>query len=346
MRRLFLLMMVIALVVTPARAMELTAPEAPDSVSDIMPDNPDSFGEGFWQLLKAAIGKLKPDLAEAGRVNLSLTAAVLLIALLNPMVGAGKKTAEFVCTVSISLILLVPTRSMINLAVETIRQMCDYSKLLLPVMTTALAAQGGMRKSAALYGATAAINTVVSAVVSGLLIPMVYIYLVLSMANSAAGEDSLKKLRDFVKWLTVWALKLCLYGFTGFMGFTGVVSGSTDAAALKATKMAISGGVPVIGGILSEASEAVLVSAGIAKNAAGVYGILAIVAIVLHPFLTIAVQHLLLKLTHAVCGVFASNQASDLIQNFSEAMGMLLAMTGTVCILFLISTVCFMKGVA
>ena len=338
-------MMVIALVVTPARAMELTAPEAPDSVSDIMPDNPDSFGEGFWQLLKAAIGKLKPDLAEAGRVNLSLSAAVLLIALLNPIVGAGKKTAEFVCTVSISLILLVPTRSMINLAVETIRQMCDYSKLLLPVMTTALAAQGGMGKSAALYGATAAINTAVSAVVSGLLIPMVYIYLVLSMANSAAGEDSLKKLRDFVKWLISWTLKTVLTVFTAYISLTGVVSGTTDALTLKATKMTISSVVPVVGGILSDASEAVLISTAVMKNAAGIYGILAVLSVFLSPFLKIGSHYIVFKVTAALCGIYGPKQATDLIDDFSAAMGFLLAMTGAVCLMLLISTVCFMRGI-
>ena len=74
-------------------------------------------------------------------------------------------------------------------------------------------------------------------------------------------------------------MKIVLYAFTGYIGFTGVVSGTTDAMAMKAAKLTISGAVPVVGGILSDASEAVLVSAGIMKNAAGVYGILAVLAI-------------------------------------------------------------------
>jgi stage III sporulation protein AE len=173
---------------------------------------------------------------------------------------------------------------------------------------------------------------------------MVYVFLVLVIANSALGEDLLKKLRDFLKWLVSWFLKTILYVFTGYIAVTGVVSGTTDQAALKATKLTISGVVPVVGGILSDASEAVLVSAGLVKSAVGVYGMIAIAAIAITPFLQIAVQYLLLKLTAAVCGIFGNKRSSELIGDFSAAMGLLLAMTGTVCLLLLISTVCFMKG--
>ena len=128
------------------------------------------------------------------------------------------------------------------------------------------------------------------------------------------------------------------------MSITGVVSGTTDAAVLKTTKVTISSVVPVVGGILSDASEAVLVSAGLMKNAAGIYGIFAVLAVFLLPFLRVGVQYLLLKFTAAVCSIFAPKSITELIGDFSTAMGLLLAMTGSVCLLQLISTVCFMKG--
>lgn len=208
-----------------------------------------------------------------------------------------------------------------------------------------MAAQGGTTGSAALYAGTALFDTVLSTAITGLIVPMIYIFLCLAVANSAIGEDVLKKLRDFVKWLMTWCLKIILYVFTGYIGITGVVSGTTDAAALKAAKITISSVVPVVGNILSDASEAVLVSAGVMKSAAGIYGLLAILALWIEPFLRIGVQYLLLKISAAVCGVFGNKETTALIQDFSGAMGMLLAMTGTVCLLLLISTVCFMKGV-
>jgi hypothetical protein len=125
----------------------------------------------------------------------------------------------------------------------------------------------------------------------------------------------------------------------------GMGGGSADAAALKAAKLTISGAVPVVGGILSDASEAVLVSTPLVKNTAGIYGILAILALCMGPFLKIGAHYLMLKLTHAVTATIGSKELNSLIGGFSTAMGLLLAMTGSVCLLLLISTVCFMKGI-
>ena len=73
---------------------------------------------------------------------------------------------------------------------------------------------------------------------------------------------------------------------------------------------------------------------------------LAILAVCFEPFALIGIQYLLLKLTAAICSVFATKQATELISDFSDAMGMLLAITGTICLMLLICTVCFMKGVS
>ena len=174
---------------------------------------------------------------------------------------------------------------------------------------------------------------------------MVYIFLALCTVGGAIGADIMKKFRDSVKWLMTWVLKTVLYVFTGFIGITGVISGTTDAAALKAAKLTISGMVPVVGGILSDASEAILVSAGTIKNAVGLYGLFAIGAIWIGPFVKIGVHYLLLRITGILCSIFGGKSMSDLIQDYASAMGMLLGMTGAVCLMFLISLICFMKGV-
>lgn len=346
MKAVLLLILVISLTAQPAYAAELTAPTVPEAGADVMPEKADTFGEGVWELFKAAVGLIRPDLKEAAGVCLGVVVVVLLVSVVQTFPGGTKDTADLVGTVAIGAILLQNANSLIHLGAETVAELSEYGKLLLPVMTAAMAAQGGITGSAALYTGTALFNSVLGALITSLLVPMIYIFLALAAANSALGEDILKKLRDFIKWLMVWCLKIILYVFTGYMGITGVVSGTTDAATLKAAKLTISGMVPVVGGILSDASEAVLVSAGVVKNSAGIYGMLAILSVCIGPFLQIGMHYLLLKSTAAICSVFGSKRTTGLIGDFSTAMGLLLAMTGSICLLLLISTVCFLKGVA
>lgn len=325
--------------------LQITAPTVPASGAELMPDQTESFGEGLWQLIRNALESIHPDLAEAAGISMGIIAVILLVSIVQMIPGNSTKTPEFVGAVAIGTILLQSTNSLIHLGIHTIEELSSYGKLLLPVMTSALAAQGGVTASTALYAGTALFSSVLTSILIHLMRPMVYIYLILSVANAALGEELLKKMAGFVKWLSTWILKIILYVFTGYMSITGVISGTTDAAALKAAKLTISGVVPVVGGILSDASEAVLVSAGVVRNAAGIYGILAILAVFVAPFLRIGCHYLIIRFTGAVCAVFGVKRCTDLVSDFSSAMGLMLAMTGSVCLLQLISTVCFLRGV-
>ena len=343
MRGIFVLILILSMAI-PVSAAELSAPAAPSEALELMPVETDNFAQGLLHVVKEAIRYLEPSLADASGFCGSLIAVSLLVSLLGAMPGASKTLVETAGTVCVGVLLLKPSNSMIHLGSQTVTTISEYGKLLLPVMATAVAAQGGVTTSAALYTGTAVFDTLLSSAISDLLTPLIYIYLCLSVANSAVGEDPLQQIRNLTKWIMTWGLKIILYIFTGYMGITGVISGTTDAAALKATKLTLSGMVPVVGGILSDASEAVLVGAGVVKNGIGIYGTMAIIAIVIGPFLRIGVQYLLLKATAAVCAVFGTKKITALAQDFASAMGILLAMTGSCCLLFLIGIVCFMKG--
>lgn len=343
---IFGLLLPLLFLAVPASALEIEAPLVPDTGRRWMPENTQSLQEGLRELLQKVLAEIRPDIPEASKVCLGILATVLLISMLQSLSSPVKKTADAVGAVAIASLLLMNTQSMIHLASETVQQIGDYGKLLLPVMTAALAAQGGITASAALYAGTAVFMALLGSLMGNVLVPGIYLYLTLVTGSSATGENMLKKVADTLKSLFGWILKTLLMVFTTYLSLTGVVSGTTDAAALKAAKVTMSSFVPVVGGILSEASEAVLVSAGLMKNAAGIYGILAVLALFLYPFLQIALHYLFLKLTAAVCSVFGSTGMSNLIDAFSSAMGQLLGMTGSACVMVLISTVCYLKGVS
>ncbi len=345
MKRFVLIWFVLIMVAVPVDALELTAPTVPSFAQDYMPSEPENLTEGIRQVIKEALSRIRPDIKEACRVCLGIVGAVMTVSLLRTMPAKVEKSTDLAGAVGVSVLFLSAAGALIDLGTESVFQISEYGKLLLPAMSAALAAQGGITGSAALYSVTALFDAILASLISRLLIPLLYLFLALSVSHSAVGEDLLKRMRDGIKWLMTWLLKTVLYVFTGFISITGVVSGPTDAAALKAAKLTISGFVPIVGGILSDASEAVLVSAGAVKNAIGLYGLFAVVAIWIGPFLRIAAHYLLLRFTGSVCAIFGSKRITDLIHDFATAMGFLLAMTGSVCLMLLISTVCFMRGV-
>ena len=346
MKRITTVLILLCILAQPVNAVDFTAPQAPDDALELIPGETSSFGEDLWFVIQSALGAVMPQATACAGICISLFAVVMLISLLQIVPGKNESVIHLAGVLSVAVLLLRQTNTMISVAAETVSELSAYGKLLLPVMTAALASQGGVSSSAALYAGTAVFDAILTGGISKVLVPMVYIYLVMATASAATGERALGAIRDFLKWLVTWCLKIILYIFTGYMSITGVVSGSVDAATAKAAKLTMSGMVPVVGGILSDASDAVIISAGMMKNAVGVYGVIALIAIWIAPFLRIGIQYLLLKLTAALCEIFDVKPVNELIKAFSSAMGLLLGMTGTVCVLQLISTVCFMKGVS
>ncbi len=346
MRRWILLLFAALIFIMPICAEEFAPPSVPESGEKYMPDDTQSFGEGLWYVIRQAVKEILPSIAKGAGICTGIVAVMMLLSIFQNLPGSSKSVLSLTGTVMISVILFSSANSLIQLGMNTVTELSEYGKLLLPVMTAATAAQGMPTASAAIYTGTTIFSTILIGFITQAVIPVLYIYLTVSIANSALREDILKNFANLTKWLVSWGLKLVIYVFTGYLTLTGVVSGTADATAVKALKMTISGTVPIVGGMISEASETILVSAALMKNAAGVYGILALLAVLIGPFLEIGVHYLMLKLCGAVCSLFGSEAATQLVQDFSGAMGMLLGMTGTVCLLLLIAVVCFMKGAA
>ena len=345
MRRIILIILMLYGLSIPVKATELQAPDVPDAVAEMMPSDDHSFADGLWFVVKNAIRTLGPSLAEGLRICLSVLLVSILISILRSFPGKTADLVDMAGTVAAAGVLLTGTHSLIGAATETIERLSDYGKLLLPVMAAAMAAQGGAAGATALYSGTAIFDALLSNLISSVLVPMTYIFLAVTVADNVLDSDLLQRIKDFLKWLVTWCLKTILYIFTGFISVSGVVAGSTDKTALKAAKLTISGAVPVVGGIISDASEALLVSAGMVRSSVGIYGLWAVIAIAIGPFLRIGVHYLLFKAMTAACSVFAGKKMYGLLQDFSTAMGLLLGMTGAASLLLIISTVCFMKGV-
>lgn len=343
MKKITILILMISLLALPVSAAEF---EAPEISSPYMPSEVEDFSDGLWFIIKSVVQDIAPQISRAGSICISIVAVAVFVLLISSTFEFHKRIVVTVGVISVTLVLFRPSDTFIQMGISTVQELSQYGKLLLPVMTASLAASGGATASAALYTGTAIFNLVITTLLSKIVVPLIYIYLCISVGQCVIKEEILNSLQKFIKWLIQWVIKGAIYIFTGYLSITGVISGTVDASALKATKIAISGFVPVVGGVISDASETILLSAGLMKNAAGIYGGLAILAIWIGPFVKIGIQYLLLKITGIICGAFHSDRIAKLINNFTSALGFVLGMTVTICVLLLVSTVCFMKGVS
>lgn len=322
--------------------------ELPSGAAELMPtDDPAAeldFGDTLWTILRKGIEKT--DLGAGIRLCACLLGVVVLCSLVRMMPQKGSELSiVLVGLLGLCALFTGSFRTMTGLAENTMDELSRYSGLMLPVMASAAAMSGGFTASTALYGGAVIFSRLLLGLIRKLLIPGVYFYLAIALAEAALTNDMLSELREFTGWLISRSMKLLMTVFLAYMSITGIISGSADAAAMKATKAAVSGMIPVVGSILSGASETIVAGAMVIKNSAGIFGMLVVLATCILPFLQVGSQYLLLKLTTAVSGTVGLKPHVNLLKQFSTAMGYLLGMCGSCCMLLLISSICFLKVV-
>ena len=156
-------------------------------------------------------------------------------------------------------------------------------------------------------------------------------------AAACLPEGRLDAVAEGLKKVVTWILTTALLLFTVYLSVVRIVSDSADGATVKVAKAAISGVVPVVGGILSEVSETVMAGAGMLKNTIGIFGMLAVLAACAYPFLQLGVQYLLYKLSAFLAAAVGPPGLSKLIGGLGGAFGLVLGMTGAAALLLLVS---------
>ena len=334
---------------------ELVRPEdveeaVPAQARALMPENGWAEAQDLTQGIRTIF---ESGLQEAGRYwkgALQTAGLVVSISLLCGLVSlleqgkgmsgvaaAGVLATLGVCTGSL--------KQLVGLGAETVQQVQLFSNALLPAMAAAAVTCGAPSASAANYTAAVFAGNVSMLVFSDVFVPLVYAYIVTAAADAALENDLLSRIGELCKWVVTSGLKGILTVYLAWMSISGIISGAADAAMVKTAKLALSTAVPVVGSIISDASETVLISAGLLKNAVGVFGMLAVLAICIVPFLRLGIHYLTFKVTAAVCGCIGPGRLDRLTDALSSAMGMLLGMTGVSALMLIISVVCSMKAV-
>lgn len=333
------------LLVMPVRAMEY-APELErfwGQAEEYGVSSEESLEEGINRLLTGVPELLRDFLSSGIRSGIKVLAVVLLCALGEGLCFRGGKegfsAVRLAGALSITALTMTDVVSMIGLGRSTIEKMDAFAGVLLPGMAILSAVGGGIRGSAVRQGATVLCSKMLVSLMDRLLVPMVYAYVVVSCARAVSGNPGLEKLGQILKSAVTGLLTGLLVLFVGYLTAGGAVAGSVDASKVRAAKMAISRAIPVVGGILADASETVLAGTGVLKGAVGGAGMLVVLAICISPFLHLASQYLIYKGTAALCGCVAQPELSRLIDAIGSAFGLILGMAGASALILLVSVV-------
>lgn len=329
--------------------LEQAAPEAASLVSG---DAGDGFGllSGAEALLREGLEEAKDNLLAGVRAVAALLAGVLLLGAVESAAPAGRELVGRCTAVTGALWITAVSagnlHALIGLGRETIVEITQLSKALLPTLAAAEAAGGGVTAASVRQVAAVFFADVLLTVIERILLPMVYLYIGAAAAGAVLEGEIMERIGALLKKLTGWILSGLLTLFTAYLTISGAVAGSADAQAVKLAKSAVSAAVPVVGGILSEAAESVLAGAGLLRGVVGTVGALAVLGACLTPFLRLGCQYLLYQGAALVASAAGPKKLTGLISMLGDALGLVLAMTAAAALLLVISLVSAVAAVS
>lgn len=280
------------------------------------------------RLWSAILSGLTENLRSAGRRMIGVFALIMLCAMSGTLIQDQKQgeLVQIAGCASISLLLADGMSSLIGRSLSVLNDLANYGRVILPTVYTAAAATGAVASSSAKYAAACLALDLIMSAAQRLILPIICAVLAMSVCASLFENPLLRSAIRLGKKLSVLLLSVLTLGFTGFLSITGLVSGSADALTVKAAKSMMSTLIPVVGRMLSDAADSVLTAAALVRNSVGAFGMIAVCAICAGPFVSLAVNRLLLGVTATAAEMTSGERIARLLNDLAGVMSMLLGL--------------------
>lgn len=209
----------------------------------------------------------------------------------------------------------------------------EFMLVFVPLYAGVIAVMGKAAAASAVNTVTLGAAQLFSQLAVNLLAPVCGTVMGLSVTGAVHPELNISKLAELIKKASVWGLSLLMTVFMSILSAQTFVNNAADSVLIRTAKFAVSNGVPIVGGTISDAVNTVSASLSLLHSGIGTYGIVAVVVMILPPLMTVVLYRLALSAAEAVGGVFGIKELEELFRAAGWVMSIIMAVI--VCFLLL-----------
>lgn len=333
-------LLVLALLWTPCHAQSVkdlkkALPEEAGAILEgVDPGAPD-VKRGVSALWDSAKTGLRKGLRSAVGSAFLMASVCLLLSLLQSFaksagIALPAKVPELTGATAILLLAMEKNGTLFALCQRGIGHLDTFTKLLTSVYAVASAAAGRPASAVAVAGAALLFSDLILTLSLKVFLPSITLYLLLVYGGVVAENGALRQAATVGKWAVSTFFKVFLTSYFAYLTFTGLVSGSADAAAVK-TAQSLTSSVPLVGSVIAGASETILAGAALLRAGIGLFGFLGAAAICLTPFLQGVCHLLVFRVLSVFAASFAEGGIKAMLDGLADAYGMLVGILTACC---------------
>lgn len=296
--------------------------------------------------------KLLNILGKEIRNQLTLIGSIIVIIVIHSILKSVSdglenegisKVSYFVQYILIVTLIMKSFSEIVMNIKDTTQSLVGYSYSLIPLLISLMMFTGNLVSAGAVQPILLLMITCIGTFISNFLLPMVLIGTALGIISKISDKVQIDKLAKTFKSSTVWILGLVLTVFTGVLSLESSLTGKVDGITTKATKAIVTNAIPVVGKILSDASETVLGSGIVLRNAVGLVGVIVIIGICAMPIIKLGVLTALYQILSAICEPIADKKIINIIEQMRDTFKVLLGMVSAISIMLIIGVTIVIK---
>ena len=292
--------------------------------------------QSVWKIIKKITVE---DILVNKQLIIQLIIIVLLGSVFVKLSGSfnGNFVSEqgfYVTYLMITSILLSSFLISLDMVGDAIDSIISFVKIVIPVYALSMNFVGNPVSSAGMYELIMVGIWLVQIVISGIVLPMIKFYVIVSLVNNLNKEDSLSKLCILVRNIVIWMLKTIVVFIVGLSIIKSLLEPQLDALG-KNTINKIVSAIP--GGGMGALITGTFLKAGVViKNSIGIAGIIILGIIALAPVLKTFIIMMLIRVTAAMLQPIGEKRYVNGIETLASGMSLLLKAIGSSVALFML----------
>ena len=299
-----------------------------------------NIAELFNKLLKYLFREVVGNLALLGK----LIVLAIICAVLRNLIDAFDRGTTGLLAYGVSYMVLITLAvASFGLVVNTGRQAIDsmvtFMQALLPLLLTLLTAMGGITTAAITQPIILASISIIGTLIKNIVFPLIFFAAVLGIVSNLSEKFQISKLAGLMKTSGMVLMGMFSTIFLGILAIQGVAGAVSDGVALRTAKFATDAFIPVVGGMFSDALEAVVSSSMLLKNAVGIAGLIMVFMLTIFPLLKILSVAFIYKLAAALMQPVDDGQMVECLNGLGNSLMTVFAAVATVGLLFFFTIV-------
>ena len=315
-----------------------------DFINSIMTGKNTIDGGLFEKIINVFIQEFKNNISLVIKIiGISILCSILKNIQSNFGESGTSEIAFYACYILVVILIITTFSNTINLCKDTIAQISELMKMLVPLIISLIVATGNVATVAILQPVLLTMIAIIINLLSNFILPVIFIATTINIISNISEHVNIEKISTMLRKSALWVTEVTLIIFVGILSLEGSLSSTVDGITAKTAKTVVSSAIPVVGKILGDTVDSVIGGVTITKNAIGFLGVIALIAVTIVPLIKTLIIMIVFNLSAGLIEPIADKRIVKCMSGVGDSIKILFAIFATVIFLFIIAVTFMVK---